>query len=161
MTDTVRGSLKYCVKWESAVSKITAAERAELSKELNTKVNKWIEVLAGYDGWPYPKVDVKITGWAANDTKMLDGFNAETEGLKLHGDACPKACARYSHRNGVYTGCPGGNEGHHDMSLILKDSIKGGGSGQDWGCNLGSGDILKELKRTDPDRMHIYLHETV
>jgi len=118
-------------------------------------------VLVGYDGWQYPKVPVKVVAWAASNKAKLTDLNPEAEGFRFDGASCPSACSRYAHKNGVYTGCAAGTKGHHDMTLTLNDRNRGGGSGQDFGQNLGAADILRELKRTDQDRMHIFLHEMV
>ncbi|KAF2666249.1 hypothetical protein BT63DRAFT_53752 [Microthyrium microscopicum] len=152
------GRLSFCVKWDSS-KKITRNERSTLNKELAIQIQKWIDVLAGYDGWKYPKVRVRIKAWAAKEKANLVGLDAEAEKFTYHGSSCDKACYRYEHKDGHYTQCPEKKKGHFDMILNLRDNLHGGGSGQDFGQTLGSSDILKELKSTDPDRMHIFLHE--
>jgi hypothetical protein len=84
--------------------------------------------MAGYDGWKYPKVPVKVITWAAKTNSSLVGLNPAAEGFEFAGANCNKSCWRFQNRNGVYSKCPGGAAKHHDMVLTAKDSMKGGGS---------------------------------
>jgi hypothetical protein len=115
------------VKWDSTL-KITKKERADLEKELNTKVNRWVEVLVGYEGWAYPNVATKIVSWAATSKETLTEMDATAEGFTYYENTCNTNCYRYTHKNGQYPTCPGGDSAHHDMVLTLNDKNKGGGS---------------------------------
>lgn len=89
-------------------------------------------MLVGYEGWPFIDVPVKVVGWAARDRGLMQGWS-EGKGWKFYGDKdqggvpqCSPACGRFFHQDGRYGTCPGGSEGHYDMSLWLTDGMTGG-----------------------------------
>lgn len=43
--------------------------------------NKWIAGLAGFDGWPYNTVEVKVVRYAVRDRSLLEG---DTSGLDIY-----------------------------------------------------------------------------
>jgi hypothetical protein len=66
---------------------------------------------------------------------------------------------RFFHQDGNYARCPGGKDGHYDMSLWLTDGFKGGAGG-DWGQRLATEQFLSDV-RSGKDSVHIFLHEMV
>ena len=79
-----KAKIQYCVRWDASSSTITAEQRKKLETVLSTQYNKWVsKALAGFDGFPYESVDVSISGWAANNTALLEG---DTPGLTIHTD---------------------------------------------------------------------------
>ncbi|EAQ86300.1 hypothetical protein CHGG_07553 [Chaetomium globosum CBS 148.51] len=56
-----KGHLNFCVRWESS-QPVTAAQRAAVEKALQQSVNKWTDSLAGFDGFPYSSIPVKVLG---------------------------------------------------------------------------------------------------
>jgi hypothetical protein len=100
---------------------------------LKKQTKKWMDILVGFDGWPYKEVPVKVTGWSARSPSLLPGYNASSEGFTLYSDKdrdgipqCSEKCGRFFHQNNDYSKCPGGAEKHYDMSLWLTDGMNGG-----------------------------------
>ncbi|KAK7733551.1 hypothetical protein SLS57_000566 [Botryosphaeria dothidea] len=156
-----KANIQYCVRWDSKQT-VTAAQRTSIEKALGTMYNKWVSsALAGFDGFPYDSVNVKVVGWATNDTSLLQG---STDGITVHSttadDAgipeCDPACGRAIHyTDGDYSGCKGGDADRYDVSLWLTDGLEGGFGG-DWGQQVGTDYMLENL---DSDSIHILLHE--
>lgn len=160
-----KAKIQYCVRWDASSSTITAAQREKLETVLSTQYNKWVsKALAGFDGFPYESVDVSISGWATNNTALLEG---DTSGLNIHSDTadvdgipeCDPACGRAFHyTDDDYSGCAKGEAGRYDVSLWLSESMNGqmGGFGGDWGQQLPVDYMLENL---DSENIHILLHE--
>lgn len=160
-----KGKIQYCVRWDASSSTITAEQRKKLETVLSTQYNKWVsKALAGFDGFPYDSVDVSISGWATNNTALLEG---DTSGLTLHTDTadvdgipeCDPKCGRAFHyTDNDFSGCPSGEAGRYDVSLWLSESMNGqmGGFGGDWGQQLPVDYMLDNL---DTENIHILLHE--
>ncbi|WP_433089569.1 hypothetical protein ACQP1P_23740 [Dactylosporangium sp. CA-052675] len=55
--------INYCVRWDSGAS-VSAALRDRIQATLQRQFKKWIDVMAGHNGWPYQQVPVKVVGWA-------------------------------------------------------------------------------------------------
>ncbi|EKG17256.1 hypothetical protein MPH_05546 [Macrophomina phaseolina MS6] len=159
-----KGNIQYCVRWDSKKT-VTAAQRAKIETALGKMYNKWVSAaLAGFDGFPYDSVNVTVSGWATNDTSLLQG---STDGVTIHSSTvdadgipeCDPACGRAFHyADGDYSGCKGGEADRYDVSLWLSDSLDdgAGGYGGDWGQQVGADYMLQNL---DADSIHILLHE--
>jgi hypothetical protein len=156
-----KGKLNFCVRFDSSKT-VDAAQRKRIDAALKSQTKKWIDVLAGFDGWPYANVQVKIVGWASRREAQFPGL-APAEGRyykdKDQGGIpqCAPSCGRFFNQNGNYAKCPGGAENHYDMSLWLTDGFRGGAGG-DWGQRVGTEMFLAELGKND---IHIFLHEMV
>lgn len=160
-----KAKIQYCVRWDASSSTITAEQRKKLETVLSTQYNKWVsKALAGFDGFPYDSVDVSISGWATNNTALLEG---DTSGLTLYTDTadvdgipeCDPKCGRAMHyTDNDFSGCPNGEAGRYDVSLWLSESMNGqmGGFGGDWGQQLPIDYMLENL---DAENIHILLHE--
>ncbi|RMI40096.1 hypothetical protein [Streptomyces triticirhizae] len=153
------GTLQYCVRWESTTP-VTAELRDQIHATLDQQVNRWIEALDGFDGFPYARVPVTVVGWAAADRSTL---RWDDDAVDLHiGDLdaagaprCAPECDRFHHQDGDYSQCPGGEARHFDQSLWLTDGF-GGGAGGDWGQRMGSEYLIDALGQED---ITILLHE--
>ncbi|MEV0145632.1 hypothetical protein AB0I64_07915, partial [Nonomuraea sp. NPDC050405] len=56
-----KGSINYCVRWDSSAT-VTAAQRDQIHAALARQFKKWMDVMAGHNGWPYSTVPVKVVG---------------------------------------------------------------------------------------------------
>ena len=111
-----KGKINYCVRWDSAKT-VTADQRTQVETAIVRSFNKWIEVLAGFDGFPYESVDVSVVGWAVRDTSLLKG---DTSGIDVYTtkDAegtpqCDEGCGRFFHQNNDYSQCAAGKDRHY------------------------------------------------
>ncbi|KAG8624659.1 hypothetical protein KVT40_007726 [Elsinoe batatas] len=153
-----KGKINYCVRWESTKTS-TEAQRADTVTAVRRSMNKWVDSLAGYDGWPYSDVEVNVVGYAVNNKNLLQG---STTGLDIYTTKdsggipeCDPRCGRFFNQDNVYSDCPGGAARHYDVSLWLTDGM-GGGAGGDWGERIGTDYFLNAIKQ---DNIHILLHE--
>ncbi|KAF3008358.1 hypothetical protein G7054_g2330 [Neopestalotiopsis clavispora] len=155
-------NIQYCVRWDSTQS-VTAEQRASIETALQRQYNKWVEgALAGFDGFPYTTANVKVTGWATNNTGLLEGDMAD--GVTVHSTSdtdgipqCDPACGRFFHyADGDYSSCSGGDAARYDVSLWLTDGMDAAGAGGDWGQRIGTSYMLENL---ESENIHILLHE--
>ena len=114
------GKINYCVRWESTKT-ATAADRVSIEKALQRSFKKWVDVLAGYDGFPYSTVDVNVVGWAVTDESLLEG---STDGIDVYttvdgegAPQCDEGCGRFFHQDGDYSKCAGGAARHYGKKL--------------------------------------------
>jgi hypothetical protein len=139
-----RGTLSYCVRWESSAP-VTAAQRDRIAVVLEQQYNKWMLAMTengqGWNGWPYPQVDIRIVGWAVRNRSTLQWTDNSVPVYTGVNDA------------GGVPQCPA--SAGHSMSLWLTAGM-GGGTGGDWGQRLGSEYFLGALAQED---IHILLHE--
>lgn len=157
-----KGNINYCVRWDSSAT-VTAAQRDQVQAQLQRQFQKWMDAMTengkGWNGWPYPKVNVKVVGWATRDRNLLqwnDGSVDVYVGDMAEGaPQCAPPCGRFFHQDNNYGGCPGGPGHHYDMSLWLTDGF-GGGAGGDWGQRIGREYYMGNL---NADNVHILLHE--
>ncbi|GES63093.1 assembly factor cbp4 [Aspergillus terreus] len=59
---------------------VTETRRQDIETAVRRSFNKWVVVLAGFDGFPYTSVDVNIIGWAVRDHSLFQG---STEGVDV------------------------------------------------------------------------------
>ncbi|KAI1848597.1 hypothetical protein JX265_011549 [Neoarthrinium moseri] len=155
--------IQYCVRWDST-QVVTAEQRDKLETALQRQYNKWVEgALAGFDGFPYSTANIKIVGWATNNTALFEGN--VTAGVTLYSTTtdvdgipqCDPACGRAIHYvDGDYSGCTGGNAARYDVSLWLTDGMDDSGFGGDWGQRIGTNYMLENL---ESENIEILLHE--
>ncbi|KAH6625849.1 hypothetical protein C7974DRAFT_208568 [Boeremia exigua] len=153
-----KGKINYCVRWEGD-AKVTAAQRAKVQAALKKQYNKWISVLAGFDGFPYKTVDVNVVGWAVKNKSQLEG---DVSGITVYTDKdsegvpqCAESCGRFFHQDNNYAACKAGAAKHYDHSLWLTPGMQGGAGG-DWGQRVGQEYFMQNV---DAENIHIYLHE--
>ncbi|GAA1794152.1 hypothetical protein GCM10009682_14960 [Luedemannella flava] len=157
-----QGTINYCVRWDSGAS-VTTAQRDAIHAALSKQFNKWMTAMsengAGWNGWPYPQVNVKVVGWAVRDRAQLQWSDSSVDiyvnNIRENAPQCSEPCGRFFHQDGNYSGCPGGASRHYDMSLWLTAGM-GGGAGGDWGQRMGSEYFMGAL---GSENIHIYLHE--
>ncbi|MFI7543560.1 cellulose binding domain-containing protein [Actinoplanes sp. NPDC049599] len=153
-----RGYLNYCVRWDSAAT-VTAAQRDAVHAALKRQVKKWMDVMAGHNGWPYAEVPVNIVGWAVRDRAQLQWTDSSVDiyvnNIRENAPQCSEPCGRFFNQSGTYPNCPGGVAHHYDQSLWLTAGFQGGAGG-DWGQRIGSEYFLGALGQDD---IHILLHE--
>lgn len=158
-------NIQYCVRWDSSEA-VTAAQRASIEAVLQRSYGKWVDLaLVGFDGFPYPGVNVTVVGWAAADAALLqgeigDGVTVYTDTRDVDGiPECDPACGRAIHyADGDYSRCAGGGAARYDVSLWLSESLNGNlaGFGGDWGQQLPTDYMLENL---ETENIHILLHE--
>jgi hypothetical protein len=152
------GYLNYCVRWDSP-ARVTAAQRDAVHAALQRQVQKWMDVMAGHDGWPYTTVPVRVVGWAVRDRAQLEWTDSSVDiyvgDIRENAPQCAEPCGRFFNQNGQYPRCPGGAARHYDQSLWLTAGF-GGGAGGDWGQRVGSEYFLGAVNQPD---IHIFLHE--
>jgi hypothetical protein len=153
-----RGSLNYCVRWDSAAT-VTAAQRDAIHTALKRSVKKWMDVMVGHNGWPYAEVPVTVVGWAVRDRAQLlwtdTSVDIYVNNIRENAPQCSEPCGRFFNQSGNYPNCPGGVAHHYDQSLWLTAGFQGGAGG-DWGQRIGSEYFLGALNQDD---IHILLHE--
>ncbi|WP_206068454.1 hypothetical protein [Nonomuraea composti] len=153
-----RGSISYCVRWDSGAT-VTAAQRDQIHAQLARQFKKWMDVMAGHNGWPYSTVPVKVVGWAVRDRAQLqwsdNSVDVYVNDIRENAPQCAEPCGRFFNQSGNYPNCPGGASHHYDMSLWLTSGF-GGGAGGDWGQRIGSEYFMSNL---NADNVHILLHE--
>ncbi|KAG1698755.1 hypothetical protein DVH05_014710 [Phytophthora capsici] len=154
------GSLSYCVRWDSTES-LSKSVASKFEDILNRQFKAWNHWLVGYDCWPFEEIDVKVVGFATNNTALFDwsddslgtiySDSSDTDGIPQ----CPDEC--YKHLGAVASGvdttsCTG--EGF-DMSLWLTKGL-GGGYGYDWGQQVDWDNFLTQI---DDEQLQILAHE--
>ncbi|WP_214411668.1 cellulose-binding domain-containing protein [Sphaerisporangium fuscum] len=153
-----KGNINYCVRWDSG-ARVSAALRDRVQANLARQFNKWIDQLQGWNGWPYPDVNVKVVGWAVRDRGLLEWTDNSVDvyvgDINENAPQCAPPCGRFFHQDGDYSGCPGGAAHHYDLSLWLTAGMTGGAGG-DWGERIGSEYYVGAL---DSENIHILLHE--
>ncbi|MER6953663.1 hypothetical protein [Streptomyces sp. NPDC000618] len=158
-----RGSVNYCVRWESDAP-VSTALRDQIHTALKKQFAKWmaaqVENGRGYDNWPYTTVPVNIVGWAVKNRATLqwtdNSVDVYTNVLDDAGaPQCAPDCGRFFHQDGNYSRCPGGTARHYDQSLWLTKGFQGGAGG-DWGQRVGQEYFTSVVNQ---ENIHIYLHE--
>ncbi|HYN95178.1 MAG TPA: cellulose-binding protein [Pilimelia sp.] len=153
-----RGSINYCVRWDSPAP-VSAAQRDQIHAALARQFKKWMDVMAGQDGWPYAQVPVNVVGWAVRDRNQLqwtdNSVDIYVNNIRENAPQCAEPCGRFFNQGGTYPNCPGGAARHYDMSLWLTAGF-GGGHGGDWGQRLSTENFLSN---SNAPNMPILLHE--
>ncbi|BCY09001.1 hypothetical protein L3i22_040890 [Actinoplanes sp. L3-i22] len=158
-----KGSINYCVRWESTAT-VTAALRDQIQTALQGQFQKWVDQLtengAGWNGWPYKQIPVKVVGWAVRDRNQLQWSDSSVDiyvnDINEGAPQCSPPCGRFFHQDGNYSGCPGGASHHYDLSLWLTQGMGLGGAGGDWGQRIDKDYFVNALGSAD---IHILLHE--
>jgi hypothetical protein len=157
-----KGSINYCVRWDSNAS-VSAALRDQVQASLSRQFQKWIDQLndggQGWNRWPYKQVPVKVVGWAVRDRSQLQWSDSSVDvyvnNIRENAPQCGEPCGRFFHQDGNYSGCPGGVSHHYDMSLWLTAGMNGGAGG-DWGQRIGQEYFVGQI---GAENIHILLHE--
>lgn len=155
------GSINYCVRWNHD-GKSNATARALTATALQRSLQKWFDVLVGFEGFPLTELNVSVVGYAVKDTSLIEG---DTTGLNIYTTVdsdgvpeCDTRCYRGAHLDGNLNNCPGGEKNRYDISLWLDESLEGqlAGYGYNWGEELAPDYFLDSL---NTDNIHILLHE--
>ncbi|MFI1729015.1 hypothetical protein ACH40E_07215 [Streptomyces acidicola] len=158
-----RGSINYCVRWESDAP-VSTALRDSIHAALKKQFGKWMSAMVdngtGHNAWPYTNVPVNIVGWAVKNRSTLQWTDNSVDiytGILDSGGSpqCLPDCGRFFHQDGNYSRCPGGVARHYDQSLWLTKGFQGGAGG-DWGQRVGQEYFTGALNQ---ENIHIYLHE--
>ncbi|MER6177535.1 discoidin domain-containing protein [Streptosporangium sp. NPDC001681] len=72
------GSINYCVRWDSSAP-VSATLRDQIHASLARQFKKWMDVMAGHNGWPYANVPVKVVGWAVRDRATLQWSDSSVD----------------------------------------------------------------------------------
>jgi hypothetical protein len=133
-----KGTLNYCIRWDST-GNVSTALRDQIASLVSTTMNAWNAKLAGWGCWPYSSLTVTVTGWAVRNASQLAWTNGNiyVNQIRENAPECDSRCGRFFHQQAGYTypDCPGGAAAHYDLSLWLTDGF-GGGAGGDWGQRL-------------------------
>lgn len=115
-----KGKINYCVRWEGSV-KVSAAQRTQVETAIRKAFNKWIAILAGFEGFPYKTVDVNVVGWAVKDASILQG---DVSKIDVYTDKdeggipqCAETCGRFFNQNNDYSRCKKGAARHYGKSF--------------------------------------------
>ncbi|OWZ06685.1 Neutral zinc metallopeptidase [Phytophthora megakarya] len=159
---TNKGKLQYCVRWDND-HKLEKATASKFQEMLTRQMNLWNEWLAGYECWPYEKIDIEITSWAVKDKSIMD-WSDDSLGTIYEGilddegiPKCPDEC--YKHQNQAASADTSGCKSKpFDMSLWPSEKPGDGaiGTGGDWGQRVEINDMLNTM---DQDHMMVLLHE--
>lgn len=156
------GTLSFCVRWGSSSDSVSPELRSAIEDTLSRGVNEWFQYLVGYDCFPYPSVDVAVTGWATTNRDLLQWQDdavpiyvtaGDGDGLPSCGDQCS------SIRQGLdsaFPNCDGGYTNHYDQMLSLQDGLGNTGFGGNDGQWV---DLDGYVGSTDGGLYHIWLHE--
>ncbi|KAH7125685.1 hypothetical protein B0J11DRAFT_568429 [Dendryphion nanum] len=156
-----QGNINYCVRWNHD-GKSTAAARAATVTALQRSMQKWFDVLVGFEGFPLTKLNVSVVGYAVKNKNQLEGDISKLDVYTTKDPdgvpECDVRCYRGAHLDGNLSQCPGGKENRYDISLWLDKSLQGqmGGYGYNWGQELGPDYFLNNVNN---DNIHILLHE--
>jgi hypothetical protein len=152
------GSINYCVRWDSR-NPVTAQTRDAIEAKLQQQYDLWFDQMAGWNEWPFDKIDVNVVGWAAYDRNLLQWSDSSVDvyigNIREDAPQCSEDCGRFFHQDGNYSRCPGGAAHHYDQSLWLTQGM-GGGAGGDWGQRMGQEYFVNSLNSS---QITIYLHE--
>ena len=159
-----KGTINYVVKWQSYRT-VTYEQRQQFEKLLSDSINAWNDRLAGYDGWKYDHIDVKVVGWAVidknclldlhddetvyTDTKYYDAQYDTSNGRDTIPDKEPYApleLSRFEHFQDKNYAYPGGLDKRFDMYMWATQGFPDiGGCGGDWGQRLSDTAYLSML----------------
>lgn len=122
------GSINYCVRWNHS-GKSTATARSQTVTALQRSLQKWFDLLVGFEGFPLTQLNVNVVGYAVKDKALLEG---DTTGLDIYTTVdpngvpeCDPRCYRATHLDGNLSDCPGGKDNRYDISLWLDDELLG------------------------------------
>ena len=157
-----QGNLNFCVRWDSTVT-VTATMRDQIQTTLQRGVDAWFSALNGYDCFPYPKVNVKVTGWAVSNRATL-GWTDDTivpiyvNQLEEGAPTCPATCSRFRHqdKNYDFAQCPGGAQNRFDQFVWLEQDYNAP-NGWDMGAHVNQQGFTGTIAGTG--LYHIWLHE--
>ena len=173
--DAGKGTINYVVKWQSYRT-VTYEQRQQFEKLLSDSINAWNDWLAGYDGWKYDHIDVKVVGWAVidksclldlhddetvyTDTRYYDAQYDTSNGRDTIPDKEPYApleLSRFEHFTDSNYEYPGGLDKRFDMYMWATQGFPDiGGCGGDWGQRLSD---TAYLSMTDGAGIHVLEHE--
>ena len=173
--DAGKGTINYVVKWQSYRT-VTYEQRQQFEKMLSYSINAWNDWLAGYDGWKYDHIDVKVIGWAVidksclldlhddetvyTDTNYYDAQYDTSNGRDTIPDKEPYApveLSRFEHFMDSDYEYPGGLDKRFDMYMWATQGFPDiGGCGGDWGQRLSDTAYLSMI---DGSGIHVLEHE--
>jgi hypothetical protein len=155
------GSLNFCVRWDSE-QPVSEMLRDQVADALQRGVDAWFSALTDYDCFPYPRIAVKITGWATRNRATFQWSDDNFVPLfinQLSGGApdCPDACSRNRHQQASYQfpDCQGGFANRFDQEVWLTESYTMP-NGWDFGQHV---DRAGFTNRVTGALYHIWLHE--
>ncbi|KAE8971824.1 hypothetical protein PF011_g25886 [Phytophthora fragariae] len=140
---TNKDHLSYCVRWDNE-QKLTKAVASKFQAMIQSQMNLWNQWLAGYDCWPYQKIDISVVGFAVRDKSVMDwsddSLGTIYEGI-MDDEGSPK--------------CPDECYKHQDQAA-KKPGEGAIGTGGDWGQRVEVNDMLNTMGQ---EHMMVLLHE--
>ncbi|KAE9272431.1 hypothetical protein PR003_g30203 [Phytophthora rubi] len=95
-----KGHLNYCVRWDTN-KKLTKAAASKFQAMLERQINVWNRWLAGYNCWPYDKINISVVGFAVRDKYIMD-WDDDSPGTIYEGildnegsPKCPDECYKH------------------------------------------------------------------
>ncbi|MGC4065290.1 MAG: hypothetical protein QM784_11715 [Polyangiaceae bacterium] len=80
-----KGQINLCVRWGASAAP-SAAIKTGMAGAVEKWFNDWFSQLDGYGCFPYPKITVKVTGWAVKPGNTGWVSESGERGQDLHGD---------------------------------------------------------------------------
>ncbi|GMF34855.1 unnamed protein product [Phytophthora lilii] len=156
-----KGSLNYCVRWDSS-SKLSKTVASKFQAMLERQYAAWNRWLIGYGCWPYNEIEINMVGFAVKDATLLD-WTDDLLGTIYAGDLdaegipqCPQTCYKfYDNAPKTWSDTSGCKGKPFDLSLWPKQGLEGG-FGYDWGQEVNLENMLQTI---DEEQLTIVAHE--
>ncbi|EGZ14879.1 neutral zinc metallopeptidase [Phytophthora sojae] len=120
-----KGSLNYCVRWDSQTIKLTKETAQKIEAMLARQYAAWNRWLIGYNCWPYDEININIVDWAARKASDLE-WSDNSLGKIYIGDLDQDGdhqCPRTATGRRTSSGCEGKP---FDVSLWPTEEMTGG-----------------------------------
>jgi hypothetical protein len=159
-----KGQINVCVRWGASTAP-SAAIKTGMAGAVEKWFNDWFSQLDGYGCFPYPKITVKVTGWAVkpgntgwvSDLGSAVKIYTETDGSGE--PKCPDSCSFFTNWNHTFPNCPGGEAFHHDYWMWIDDTLGAEAEGGDWGLRMRTQALINAVTKSTPYDLNTVEHE--
>ncbi|EGZ14736.1 hypothetical protein PHYSODRAFT_333116 [Phytophthora sojae] len=157
-----KGTLNYCVRWDSQTISLTKENAKKIETMLNRQYAAWNHWLIGYDCWPYDEIKVNIVGWAGRKASDFE-WSDDSLGKIYIGDLdqngvpqCPQNCYRTPDGSGGWSESSGCEGEPFDISVWPTEGMTSG---------LGKYDFQQYgleivLEHMEEEQFYFAIHET-
>ncbi|EGZ14785.1 neutral zinc metallopeptidase, Zn-binding site [Phytophthora sojae] len=156
-----KGTINYCVRWDSKTIKLTKADAAKFQDMLTRQYAAWNHWFIGYNCWPYNEIKVNIVGWATKKASDL-GWSDDSLDKVYIGDLdqdgapqCPENCYRAADGFGGWSESSGRDGKPFDVSFWSTEGL-GGGLGN---YNFQQVGIEEMIPQLDEEQLTVTAHE--